>query len=1663
METPFSDASTVRNEDSEIDFSEADIANALAILRVMKAMKKGPTQQFFTDEPLHPAASTKACSNVYTGECSLLNTVVQTGYWKFDKMATSTIQSLIGHTAFTISNNFQPFSEHVKLLAQNLHLSSFLEGVEGMPISTVAVAAHITQWNLLASECLSTDTTHAGEHLLFYESSVVPQEDAASLHSISTIDTAVPGSVLFHPTVSNKRRVVDPSDLAEFNAAKNTLYAYLYARINAQADATSLRSITRKSFEQQDPFGVFMLLHAYFVRISGISIVKHILDLLSIKDDAAYAPVNKALARIEELKSLIERKRVNIPDIVYMAILILCIKDQALSRHLNLEITKHLQSGTEYTLLQATEFTRSYSADQNDLKSISDREKLKPNEDKVNKGAAKRTEGEPALATVTNVASKNCRKCQQLGKVIEWSKCMEHNFFLKRKTSAALKKSSKSSANVIITGQSLEDIDIAISTISESHENEYAVAMDHALAATIRHYDEVIVDTACTKSIQPDAKYMSDVKILTSNRPIVTVGNGAQEVVNSRGKYLSLTTNVSKNIKFRLLSVPQLDEELGAVTIAFNGRMTSFVPTDKQRVLLDKLLSDTEAQHLYDAKRNAEGLYTFPAEKPISHVQSVALVNIFPRMHTNNIDEGVYFMHLCLGHMPKAQMIYVSKRNLIKNLPSWFTPDTINKHWIPCKACLQAFMKVIPLVVPQQPRVEELLQLDPVETNKRHSACTEQLTSTRCGEVMSIDGWGPYIPTYSGYRWVNVAICTFSNYPIIQLARTQGKKEDFCKYVVEVAARDGIIVGNFRVDSQFVTEKILSFASTAYLPNAGIHVQQAAPGEHRTNPQAERFCQTSARRVSATMLTELAAGTVTDKAWGYAFLDTVFKLKLCPLRKHDYQTTPYEQWHRQKFDWDNARLLPFFMPVYAHIPDERLTDGKLSGHAFAGNYVGTVPYSKHCVYVLNSNTLRTNVRRSITPAVESPFENLIVENDPEASQVLLDGESIDEQGSSTTEGADDSNQVNSTTEGANDKNQVNSTTEGADNQKQENSIIDDVNSQHDYSMIDQIPLDSTEPAITLRERDIPSPPIVIRKSARLSEKEASRARKFSRDRIAPAVHAKRFHKVLVMYEKLNLGLTRRMKRSKKLYLRQGLMSALVTKCHDPTTLAQAQKSENAAEWEAARAAEDNSLKDRGTFKDLTAEELKDLRQRKVKILKSKYVFKTCRHADGSLKKFKVRLCVRGDLQDPSTYSDVYAGTVQRKAVFLLLAIANHKDLEIATADISSAFLYPELKEELYLELPDGRVVRLLKALYGLKQAANAFLNHLREKLIDIGFKQMMSDTCTFRLDEGDAFITLATHVDDLLFISNSKALIFKVKESLAKDFELTFYEEANEFLGITILRDRARKLLRLSQTGYVEKILATFKLPHSERISRTPHILSALRGDTNAPTTAEEKQLYMQITGSLLYLAISTRPDILASVHNLTRHMQTPTQADLIAAYRVLRYLLLTPDLCLTFKGDTILEVIGYADSSFTRNERNQFGFCFQLGKLSGCFVSVVKRTTKSAESSTESEYYALCEGCRELLWIKSFTQEIGFGYIPVKVIKQDNKSCMSYASKLGVSDRMKHVDLEYTFVKTLVHEGRVKIEYLCTKDMLADIFTKNLPVDSFEYLRDRILGITEL
>lgn len=95
--------------------------------------------------------------------------------------------------------------------------------------------------------------------------------------------------------------------------------------------------------------------------------------------------------------------------------------------------------------------------------------------------------------------------------------------------------------------------------------------------------------------------------------------------------------------------------------------------------------------------------------------------------------------------------------------------------------------------------------------------------------------------------------------------------------------------------------------------------------------------------------------------------------------------------------------------------------------------------------------------------------------------------------------------------------------------------------------------------------------------------------------------------------------------------------------------------------------------------------------------------------------------------------------------------------------------------------------------------------------------------------------------------------------------------------------------------------------------------------------------------------------------------------------------------------------------------------------------------------SSTEAEYVAMADCCRELNWILRLFDDLKIETtLPVK-INEDNQSCIKQLSTLNVNRRSKHIETKHHFIRQLKQDGIIDPQYLPTEDMIADMMTKPL------------------
>jgi hypothetical protein len=353
------------------------------------------------------------------------------------------------------------------------------------------------------------------------------------------------------------------------------------------------------------------------------------------------------------------------------------------------------------------------------------------------------------------------------------------------------------------------------------------------------------------------------------------------------------------------------------------------------------------------------------------------------------------------------------------------------------------------------------------------------------------------------------------------------------------------------------------------------------------------------------------------------------------------------------------------------------------------------------------------------------------------------------------------------------------------------------------------------------------------------------------------------------------------------------------------------------------------------------------------------------------------------------------------------------------------------------------------------------MKHLRTTLTSEGFVPCVNDPFVYRKTANETSIYVATHVDDLLILSPNLELIVSVENFLKTVYEITVCESPKSYLGMDIYYER-EKYLKISMPGYTQRIINDY-LPIESNVAKTPAFLNNNDPSHASAVKLEPKfhTLYMKIVGCLLYLAISTRPDILFAVHSLTQHLKEPTDIHLFAAYRVLRYLKGSINFSLFFYYGADTQLQSFADAAYANNHdlKSQHGICFRLGSSSACFYSITKKQNLIALSSTEAEYIALSECVRELLWFRSMLNELGHPVLSSTPIFQDNRSCIKIAEDPSVAERTKHIDIRHHFIREKLSFGEISLIYTPSSQMVADILTKPLSFPDFYRHATRLLG----
>jgi Reverse transcriptase (RNA-dependent DNA polymerase) len=280
-----------------------------------------------------------------------------------------------------------------------------------------------------------------------------------------------------------------------------------------------------------------------------------------------------------------------------------------------------------------------------------------------------------------------------------------------------------------------------------------------------------------------------------------------------------------------------------------------------------------------------------------------------------------------------------------------------------------------------------------------------------------------------------------------------------------------------------------------------------------------------------------------------------------------------------------------------------------------------------------------------------------------------------------------------------------------------------------------------------------------------------------------------------------------------------------------------------------------------------------------KIIKNRWVF----DLKGDRRK-KARLVAKDFSQvEGIDFNEIFSPVVRFETIRLMLTLAALEHWHITSVDVKTVFLYGELDEELYMEQPEGfktkgqehKVLHLKRAIYGLRQAALQWWKALDKSMASIGLKRLQSDSGIFVYkDKGDLVIAVV-YVDDALFLGSNLPLVNRLKSLFINKWECRDLGETKEFLCMCIIRKQG--MIFLDQTAYLQKVLQRFQMVNV-RAAITPLPAGYNPVPNPDPYDADTCHKFQQVIGSLLYIMLSTCPDIAYAVTKLLQYVANPSK-----------------------------------------------------------------------------------------------------------------------------------------------------------------------------------------
>ena len=518
------------------------------------------------------------------------------------------------------------------------------------------------------------------------------------------------------------------------------------------------------------------------------------------------------------------------------------------------------------------------------------------------------------------------------------------------------------------------------------------------------------------------------------------------------------------------------------------------------------------------------------------------------------------------------------------------------------------------------------------------------------------------------------------------------------------------------------------------------------------------------------------------------------------------------------------------------------------------------------------------------------------------------------------------------------------------------------------------------------------------------------------------------------------------------------------------TVGLALKSPDADLWIEAMIKEVESLIRGGTLEPVHRADLAGA----YKILHTTAQLKLKLHQDGSVDKYKCRLCACGN-ELYGQINETYSPTVSALAHSVVHQIAITDRMETCLVDIVQAYLhqiYPTDALPLYVTLPDnlaracglecGALYRIRKYLYGLPDAGLAYYKAYSSHLISGGYLRTISDPCLFVKSTSAGRTYVWCHVDDTFVAADSPLLLQSLRDHIATRFEITYTESVTEYLGVKLTKQSNGDVI-LSQPKLLDSLAEEYADELSSfRHQNAPQVLETSEAGDDTPY---DRTKYLHLVGALLYLTKS-RPDIQTAVSFGASHSASPTRDNFYELLRCLSYLISTHDHGLRIiagEAHRPLRLTCYTDASYLTHSdsKSHSGYTLSFGTV-GTFFSKSGKQQLVATSSTHSELRGLYTLVIDLVFVIHLCDELFRPLDLPSIVFVDNQPVIDLVSQPSGQTkvrRCKHFLMLVDWVREQVLAGYLELVKVPTKENVADILTKIIVGSEFRAKSELLLG----